>query len=493
MDNEVGRAGFHVTHEYRASKRGAILDEMMREWIPGASERWAQRNPNIVLEDEDSNIALVNNGEGWFSLCKDPKEVLAYGEERLAKLSHRVKEPKLDPKKGKEWGGTWTSSMFVVQLPKTLCEEVEDFYPVFDGDGNDTGRKRSRSVARDREEAKRYFKDALRYLAEEVIPGGQEAILGVDIQFSESTPHMQILADPFAPDPKHPGQLRSEFSRAYGQHRDVRDEKGKQIGGPAKIGRYQAGFRKHMVELGWPVELDVDPLRHDKTATKAVYGAMKDQERVLDEKQRALDKREQNLAVERREIDGANDDLDKQWDRLERARAELKEEREQLQEEKEKVLQDARDDGYAQGLDEGRAEVGHLQETARKRAVDAGNALVEATRHLTNVQGSRPLSGEQARSFFLDGVQMLANTLTKGVNDPAMKALIEAKREAWSRFAGSPDFVEFAKSNKERIATNQAQTISSYQRNQRRVEGHVREVTESLDTPQSEGDNGMEL
>ena len=220
---------------------------------------------------------------------------------------------------------------------------------------------------------------------------------------------------------------------------------------------------------------------------------MKDQERVLDEKQRALDKREQNLAVERREIDGANDDLDKQWDRLERARAELKEEREQLQEEKEKVLQDARDDGYAQGLDEGRAEVGHLQETARKRAVDAGNALVEATRHLTNVQGSRPLSGEQARSFFLDGVQMLANTLTKGVNDPAMKALIEAKREAWSRFAGSPDFVEFAKSNKERIATNQAQTISSYQRNQRRVEGHVREVTESLDTPQSEGDNGMEL
>ncbi len=84
MGNEVGRAGFHVTHEFRASKRGAILDEMMREKIPGASERWAQRNPNIVLEDEDSNIAIVNDGQGWFSLCKDPKKVLAYGEERLA-------------------------------------------------------------------------------------------------------------------------------------------------------------------------------------------------------------------------------------------------------------------------------------------------------------------------------------------------------------------------------------------------------------------------
>ena len=494
MDNEVGRAGFHVTHEFRASKRGAILDEMMRERIPGASERWAQRNPNIVLEDEDSNIAIVNDGQGWFSLCKDPKKVLAYGEERLAKLSHRVKEPKLDPKKGKEWGGTWTSSMFVIQLPKTLCEEVEDFYPVFDKDGNETGQRRSRWVARDREEALRYFKDALRYLAEEVIPGGQEAILGADIQFSESRPHMQILADPFAPDPKHPGQLRSDFSRAYGQHRDVRDEKGKQIGGPAKIGRYQEGFRKRMVELGWPVELDVDPLRHDKTATKAVYGAMKDKERALAEQEQKLvaDIAAANSVIES-EIKARVDELADERKNLDTERAAVELERQQLQKDKQKALEEAREDGYAQGLDEGRAEVGHLQETARKRAVDAGNALVEATRHLTNVQGSRPLSGEQARSFFLDGVQMLANTLAKGVNDPAMKALIEAKREAWSRFAGSPDFVEFAKSNKERIATNQAQTISSYQRNQRRVEGHVSEVTESLDTPQSEGDNGMEL
>ena len=493
MDNEVGRAGFRVEHAYRASKRGAILDEMMRERIPGASERWAQRNPNIVLDDEPLNIALVNNGKGWFSLCKDPKKVLAYGEERLAKLSHRVKEPKLDPKKGKEWGGTRTSSMFVIHLPKTLCEEVKDYYPVYDDDGNETGQRRSRWVARDRDEAVRYFKDVLRYMAEEVIPGGQEAILGADIQFSESTPHIQILADTFAPDPKHPGQLRSEFSRAYGEHRDVRDEKGRQIGGPAKIGRYQEGFRKRMVELGWPVELDVDPLRHDKTATKAVYGAMKDKERVLDEKQRALDEHEQALVIGRRELDEANNSLDGQWERLERARNDLHLEREQLQTEKEKALEEARKEGYAKGVAEGRDEVGRLQETARKRAVDAGNALVEATRHLTNVQGSRPLSGEQARRFFLDGVQMLANTLAKGVNDPAMKALIEAKREAWSRFAGSPDFAEFAKSNKERIAANQAQAISSYQRNQRRVESHISEVNESLDTPQSEGDNGMEL
>ena len=492
MGNEVGRTGFHVTHTKAVSERGAILDEMMRERIPGASERWAKRNPNIVLGDEGLNIAYVNDGKGGFVRCKDPKEVLAYGQQRLAKLSTPVKEPKLDPVTGKEKGGTTTSSMFVLHLPKSLCEEVKDFYPILDEDGNEIGR-RSRWVARDRKEAVRYFRDALAYMTQEVIPGGRDAILGVDIQFSESTPHMQILADTFAPDPKHPGQLRTEFSRAYGSHRSVRDDKGQQMSGQAKFRRYHAGLKQWMLDKGWEIEADVDQLRHDKTATKETYGALKDQEHVLDEKQRALDKREQNLAVERMEIDGANDVLDEQWDRLERARNDLHLEREQLQTEKEKALEEARKKGYAKGLDEGRAEVGRLQETARKRAVDAGNALVEATRHLTNVQGSRPLSGEQARSFFLDGVQMLANTLAKGVNDPALKALIEAKREAWSRFAGSPDFVEFAKSNKERIATNQAQTISSYQRNQRRVEGHVREVTESLDTPQSEGDNGMEF
>lgn len=411
MDNEVGRAAFHVTHEFRASKRGAILDEMMREKIPGASERWAQRNPNIVLEDEDSNIAIVNNGQGWFSLCKDPKKVLAYGEERLAKLSHRVKEPKLDPKKGKEWGGTRTSSMFVIHLPETLCEEVEDFYPVFDDDGNDTGRKRSRLVARDRDEALRYFKDVLNYLAEEVIPGGQEAILGADIQFSESRPHIQILADTFAPDPKHPGQLRSEFSRAYGEHRDVRDEKGRQIGGPAKIGRYQEGFRKRMVELGWPVELDVDPLRHDKTATKAVYGAMKDKERALAEQ-------EQKLVADRAaahseiasEIEATVDELAGRWEALNAERAAVESEREQLQKDKQKALEEARSEGYAKGVEEGRAAVEREREKLSKEWTTLRSLEGEYDSAIAAVKDAKPAmpSEEEMRKFVREESPSLA-------------------------------------------------------------------------------------
>lgn len=422
MDNEVGRAGFHVTHEFRASKRGAILDEMMRERIPGASERWAQRNPNIVLEDEDSNIAIVNNGQGWFSLCKDPKKVLAYGEERLAKLSHRVKEPKLDPKKGKEWGGTWTSSMFVIQLPTTLCEEVEDFYPVFDDDGNDTGRKRSRLVARDRDEALRYFKDVLNYLAEEVIPGGQEAILGADIQFSESRPHIQILADTFAPDPKHPGQLRSEFSRAYGEHRDVRDEKGKQIGGPAKIGRYQEGFRKRMVELGWPVELDVDPLRHDKTATKAVYGAMKDKERALAEQEQNF---AQNLAKGRSEIDAMVEELADGWENLYTERAAVESEREQLSKDKQKALEEARSQGYAKGLEEGRAEADALEEQARQR-------FAQAEAHYTKALSMPPINDAQATMLADYGARIFASALSKDV-DPQTNEIVKKRLASMRR------------------------------------------------------------
>ena len=210
MGNEVGRTGFHVTHTKAVSERGAILDEMMRELKDESIERWAQRNPSIVVEDEDSNIALVNDGEGGFDICTNPKQVLAYGNARLAKLS----------------------SMFVMHLPKSLCKEVPDFYPVYDH-GKEVGR-RSRWVARDREEAKQYFDDIVEYLATHVIPGGADAVLGVDIQFSESTPHIHVLADTFAPDPKHPGQLRSEFSRAYGSHRDVRDDKGRQMSGQAK-------------------------------------------------------------------------------------------------------------------------------------------------------------------------------------------------------------------------------------------------------------------
>ena len=398
MGNEVGRAGFHVKHTKAVSERGAILDEMMRELKDESVERWAQRNPSIVVEDEHLNVALVNDGEGGFDPCSDPKQVIAYGNDRIGKLSSPIRDPKLDPVTGKLKGGTTTTSMFVLHLPKSLCEEVPDFYPVYDH-GKEVGR-RSRWVARDRDEAMKYFSDAVEYLAADVIPGGIDAVLGVDIQFSESTPHIQVLADTFAPDPKHEGSLRCDFSRAYGSHRAVRDDKGRQIGGKAKLGRYQDGLRQRMVELGWPVERDVDPLRHDKTATKEMYGAMMD-------KQRALDEHEQNLAVERSEIEQSNSSLDDQWERLDLTRNELKLEREQLQKDKQKALEEARSQGYAKGLAEGRAQAEALREQARQQLAHARVLVDEAAKQ------DEPLTLAQTRTAYTLATEQFAAQLTK--------------------------------------------------------------------------------
>lgn len=431
MSDEVGRAGFHVKHTKAVSERGAILDEMMRELKDESIKRWAARNPNIVVENEDSNIALVNDGEGGFDICTDPKQVIAYGNTRIAKLSSPIREPKLDPVTGKLKGGTTTTSMFVMHLPKSLCQEVPDFYPVYEH-GKEVGR-RSRWVARDREEAKRYFDDIVEYLATHVIPGGADAVLGVDIQFSESTPHIHVLADTFAPDPKHPGQLRSEFSRAYGDHRDVRDDKGRQMGHKAKFRRYHAELKKFMIERGWPVELDVDPLRHDKTATKETYGAMKDKERALAEQEEKL---AQNLAKGRSEIDAMVEELADGWVAIDTERNKLEQEREQLQNDKQKALEEARTQGYAdgfkeahtqgyaKGFEEGRAEVEREREQAQKDGEQARQRLAQADKIYAEAMIASPIPEHQVKYLAFSGANILASEIKKRV-DPQTSEMVD--------------------------------------------------------------------
>lgn len=407
MGNEVGRAGFHVTHTKAVSERGAILDEMMRELKDESVERWAQRNPSIVVEDEDSNIALVNDGEGGFDICTNPKQVLAYGNARLAKLSSPIRDPKLDPVTGKLKGGTTTTSMFVMHLPKSLCKEVPDFYPVYDH-GEEVGR-RSRWVARDREEAKQYFDDIVEYLATHVIPGGADAVLGVDIQFSESTPHIHVLADTFAPDPKHEGSLRCDFSRAYGSHRDVRDDKGRQISGQAKFRRYHDGLKQYMIERGWPVERDVDPLRHDKTATKDMYGAMMDKQRILDEK------REQ-IKIDREELMRDGENLEREEYLVRLARKEVEKERSVAREE---GRQEGRNQGFAEGFSEGQAEARRLMQTARERLTRAETIYAEA-------MTARSIPDEQAYYLASLGANTLASAITKHVDTQTCKEVEKA-------------------------------------------------------------------
>lgn len=212
MDEIIGRAGFHAMHTKASAERAAILHEMMRELDEAAITYWADRNPNIVVADEALNEAYVNDGAGGFERCTEWAEVLKYGAERIERVNRKrkIRADAPNKKTGKIEGGTVTTTMIVAHLPKSMCNEVPGFYPVLDKKGrpktnaDGTPVTRSRWVAKDRDEARQYFNDVVDHLTDRVLPGGQAAVLGLDIQHSESTPHVQILADPFAEHPDDP-------------------------------------------------------------------------------------------------------------------------------------------------------------------------------------------------------------------------------------------------------------------------------------------------
>ena len=224
MSEVKGHAAFHKhkdaprhpgTKTGTRAERRALLKESMRHLDPKEVVRQAKKNSNIVTADTHLNVAYVNDGNGGFEVATGVKQVLDYGNAREEKTRY-LRE------------GSRTVDLFTVHLPKTMCVEIKDYYPRYNPDGSErldpeTGEPMSRSrwVARDPDEAMRYFVSAVQFLGEDVSPGGMDSIHGWATNFDESTPHIQLMGDPFAPDPKVPGMLRSEASRAYSSHRDV--------------------------------------------------------------------------------------------------------------------------------------------------------------------------------------------------------------------------------------------------------------------------------
>lgn len=469
MSDTTGRTGFRVTHTKAVGERRAIVHEMMRELDPKAVEYWARENTNIVVEDEVLDRGFVNDGTGRFVRATSMQEVIDYGQSRVDRLSSPLREDKPD-KKGKMRGGTVTTSMFVAHLPKSLCKEVPDFY----------GKGRSRWIARDRDEAMRYFTDVLRFLGKNVIPGGFEAILGFDVQHSETTPHVQVLADTFADDPEHEGQLRPEWSRAYAAHRDVKREDGKMLTGRKKLERYQDDLKAYMVARGWPVERDVDPLRHDKTATKETYGALKDQERALAEQEQKL---AADLAAGRSEIDEMVNELADGWVAIDSERNEVEQEREQLQKDKQKALEDARSQGYAQGLEEGRAAVESERKQLQKdreqvrKQLDQAKALVA----VAEKQGE-PIPLAQTRTIFKISTGMFADRLiAKGIRPD----IVENVKEWADKASRSSAFEE---------TMGQAQVEYDRRMNRsQQLRQMVNESTEQLNGSMPDLDDGPEF
>lgn len=264
MAAEVGRAGFDVSHMQHgeagnSDRRARTLGESMREL--GTEESLAyylKHNPNIVESLTAENLAYVNDGSGGLKRARSTAEVLAYGDARVGNVFRKI-APK-----------SFSTTTFVMQLPKSMCEAVH--YTRSDG------KFRTRWIAKDRGEMMRYFEAAVDQLGTKVLSGGYDAIHGYDLNLDETTPHIQMMADTFEIDPKHEGKLRVAASKMWGSHPDVRNSGGHQETRFQKMSRYQKEFRERMVSEGFNVELDVDPVRHDRKESKADYVELQERE-----------------------------------------------------------------------------------------------------------------------------------------------------------------------------------------------------------------------
>ena len=275
-ETSVGRAAFNVQHLRRdkcggdttRGDRKSLLKESMRELDPDDLAHHAAMNSNIVVADSHLNVAFVNNGDGTFRSAESVEDVLEYQDARMDDLLRIEK-------------GSFETSLFVVHLPKSMCEEIPDYY-TSTVEGREV--KRPRYVARDYDEAKQYLEESMRWLADNYIPGGIDAVAGGDMNFDESTPHIQFQADTFSPDPDEPSKLRCRPGIAYNTDKSVRykdgPKKGKQISGNQKLIDAQRGLRDHMHSLGYPVELEVSE-RHDESLNPDRYAEQQDRERDL--------------------------------------------------------------------------------------------------------------------------------------------------------------------------------------------------------------------
>ena len=322
-------------------------------------------NANIVVADAHLNVPFVNGGNGTFRRAASVEEVLQHQDARMDGV--RVQK------------NSFETSLFVVYLPKSMCKEIPDYY-TSEVDGREV--KRPRYVARDYEEAKKYPEESMRWLAENFIPGGIDAVAGGNMNFDESTPHIQFQADTFSPKPEDPDKLRCRPGIAYNTDTSVRytsgPKKGKQISGNQKFIDAQRGLREHMHALGYPVELEVSE-RHDESLNLDRYTEQQDRERDLAKREDDVEVKKRSV---QRDMDATERDREQAAKELEQAKADreaaqgvLENAEEQARAVAERVLKEAREKAeheaeQTMGLAEAQADelLERAEETARAKA-----------------------------------------------------------------------------------------------------------------------------
>ena len=428
----VGRASCHISHTKSIAGRRGTLDEMMREIVPGAVDRYARKNPNIIVAEEQFNESYVNDGEGGFRPCEDIREVMDYGDARAARLSRKITKDRKN-KRGEMRGGTVTTTTFLVHLPRTLCDEVPDFYPAIDPRTGkrridpETGElaSRSRWVAKDRDEAERYFNEVLEYLAANVVPGGVDGILGISLQYSENTPHMHVLADTFGDDPKHPGSLRQDWSRAYSEHRDVRDEDGRRVPGWEKIRDLHVGLREHLIAKGFDIERESSE-RSTESLAKAEYVASMQALETAEETLARVAKLEPEARAEAERLVKAA--RQRSSEIISDAQTESADILDEAERDAQTVRSSAREAGRQEGRAEGQAEARRLQQAARERLAEADATYAEA-------MTARSIPDEQAYYLASLGANTLASAITKHVDTQTCKEVEKARVSVRRSFA----------------------------------------------------------
>lgn len=334
---------------------------------------------------------------------------------------------------------SFETSLFVVYLPKSMCKEIPDYY-TSEVDRREV--KRPRYVARDYEEAKKYPEESMRWLAENFIPGGIDAVAGGDMNFDESTPHIQFQADTLSPHPDKPGTLRCRPGIAYNTDPTVRytsgPKKGKQISGQQKFIDAQRGLREHMHSLGYPVELEVSE-RHDESLNLDRYTEQQDRERDLKNRESEVEVKKRSVqrdmdAIERdreqaaKELKQAQEANEKAQSVLQHAEEQaravaervLNEAREKAEQEAEQIRSDARKDAeQTMGLAEAQADELHdlAEETARSKASEiTATARSEAetiTRQADEARKQAERDAEKIRSEAQDEAKIIIEEAVK--------------------------------------------------------------------------------
>lgn len=272
--------GVNGTPEKRRSRtqpdRRRLLQECMRQLDDEWLAKQVSRNANIVKEDSHLNYGFFNDGDGGWTEMTDAdsiEDTVAYGDARVGSVHRKIHK------------NTFETTTIVSFLPKSLCQEIPDYYPVTrknsKGEEKVVGH-RSRWVPKDLDATKQYFEHLIEYLESNVLTGGHDAISGFAVNLDESVPHIHIMTDTFAPDPAHDGWLRVEAQQMWGQHKDVTEQRVDEetgetrevkITGRTKMRRYQEGLREFMLERGYDIEAEPDPVRSRTSLAKDTYAA----------------------------------------------------------------------------------------------------------------------------------------------------------------------------------------------------------------------------